>query len=480
MSSEPQDKQAVESQTTTPPNNAESSSQAAPAKRSAADDEIQFISSNPVKKRRQSEQKPTQTMAQPATQPAQNPPESQDAASAASTMPANRHHSTGNASHSNGPAMGSTLETRGTSLPVLEKFTFPQPLPPVARAPRMSEAISPKHLPQALPSPPAEGMAPRDGMEANQHIPSVPGVAPPQNSVRLDQISCLNFNGVPTNAPGFDAGRILSADGGIMTGLGVGSIASPAATMPSFSPMASPNGIPFTMYSTGNIMPMPQAQYMNHPAATFTLSHMQSQPRQYGVPVVDNAKHRNSGKPPTGQPSYSRVPSPTPGGKAPCLHCARIRQENLLRRAQASTRSPGHAAQPHTPPTHHTRSRTECSSTLKAADKELPSPVTTKPGPAPRSAPANGQSVQGDKQQQQQPQPPQQQQPFPFPPQSRPVPSPPSSLILDIAETLQATFPYAQVAARHGIPQARVVELVSGMVRPLLRGSVRTPIAGIN
>ncbi|AEO70872.1 uncharacterized protein THITE_2122702 [Thermothielavioides terrestris NRRL 8126] len=49
-------------------------------------------------------------------------------------------------------------------------------------------------------------------------------------------------------------------------------------------------------------------------------------------------------------------------------------------------------------------------------------------------------------------------------------PPPPSSdLFRDIAETIHATFPSAQVAARHGVAPARVAELISGLViRPLL------------
>jgi hypothetical protein len=49
----------------------------------------------------------------------------------------------------------------------------------------------------------------------------------------------------------------------------------------------------------------------------------------------------------------------------------------------------------------------------------------------------------------------------------------------DIAQTVQAVFPYAQVADRHGMVSAKVAEVVSGMViKPLMRGVDRPPGMG--
>ena len=50
------------------------------------------------------------------------------------------------------------------------------------------------------------------------------------------------------------------------------------------------------------------------------------------------------------------------------------------------------------------------------------------------------------------------------------------NLMQDIAQTVQASCPYAQVAARHGLLPAKIAEVVSNMVvGPLLRGAGRAP-----
>jgi len=48
-----------------------------------------------------------------------------------------------------------------------------------------------------------------------------------------------------------------------------------------------------------------------------------------------------------------------------------------------------------------------------------------------------------------------------------------------MAQTVQSTFPYAQVAARHGVLPDKVAEVLASMViTPLLRGAGRPPGVG--
>ncbi len=72
--------------------------------------------------------------------------------------------------------------------------------------------------------------------------------------------------------------------------------------------------------------------------------------------------------------------------------------------------------------------------------------------------------------------------PFVLPPVKAPTPAarachhylPSPSLVQDIVQTVQSTFPYAQVAARHGVLPARVMDVLAAVVLgPLLNGSAR-------
>jgi hypothetical protein len=260
--------------------------------------------------------------------------------------------------------------------------------------------------------------------------------------------------------------------------------------VPSLNPLSTHNAIPFTMYSTGNIMTMPQTHNMSQAPVNFPLLPMQGQPQQHGVPAPGNMANSQGQFPvkpqhPQGQPMggnmvLSRSSSPAPGAKPPCLHCARIRQENLFRQAQGPPGMPGNnTIQPHQPASqqHH-----GCHPPPAPVNNPIPLPGPTQLGPIPRSTPAGGlgQLTNAPRQ------PPNQYQPATQFPGPAPFTSPggrisftPPNLLQDIAQTVQASFPYAQVAARHGTAPARVAELLSNVVvAPLLRGNGRLPGAG--
>ncbi|KAK4238225.1 hypothetical protein C8A03DRAFT_15294 [Achaetomium macrosporum] len=412
-----------------PPSNVETSEQTTPTKRSAADDELQFVSSNPVKKRRLTAQKRVE-MTQPPGTPLGSSSNQQNIARL--RAPVDRCRSLATASQATRPAPGPLLESRGASLPVLENFAFPQPSVPKPTQPSPpSEAISPKQLPQALPS--------SLGADTRSQLVTPTPNAPSQNSVTLDQISCLDFNGVPTNTSGFELGQIFSADGGVIFGPGMGNIRSsnPAPVsplgpaMPPFTPMNNHNAIPFTMYSTGNIVTVPQAQTATHPL----------------VPGLPHGAHTHA--------SHNRPSSPHPAFRAPCLHCERIRQENLLRRPHWS---PGLPASANLAQRSADQGQNPHHSSLTPTGSPMCSPISAQqPGAIPRSTAAFSQPAQEQSQHQHR---------SPAPPATPAPPglAPPRGLVQDIIDTVRVSFPYVQVAARHGMTLAKVAEVLSRLL----------------
>lgn len=500
MSSAPQEQKPAEPQLAPVTSKLEPDPQLASLKRAIIDDEIEFISSSPVKKQRLSEQKPAPATVQHllavpgqkvdinlqnVATPRPTPP---DRCRSMEFSPCPSHH-----------VPEAAVENRGVSLPVLNNFVFPQSFPPVIQPPRQSEAISPKQLPQAPPSPPELNVS-----TGQSFSPAIND--PVQKSVGIGHISCLNFNGIPTTTPGFDVSKIFSADGGIIGNLGMNKNGSPSPGIPAFNPSISPNAIPFTMYSTGNIVPMPPAHCQSQLGAPFTASPMPNPFQQTGHSLPGNVRqfqpqpqhlyqqqhqpqyqhqHQNAQAKPQGpqpNPTPNRTPSPGPGSRPPCSHCARLRQETLVRQAQsASSQVPRTTAiQPPQRPT--------------AAHLPSPPSSPTRPGtipglapgsvPTPRSAPASTLSAERHHHQQHHSQlgPPPNTTLAPGAPASvsasaMPIPTPPTwpPLIVDIAERIQATFPYAQVAARHDMAPGKVAEVVSRLVvMPLMaqaRGS---------
>lgn len=154
----------------------QASDQATLAKRSAADDDVEFISSNPLRKRRLTEQKPAAQMVQGSMPPPPIPrPQTPFTSQVA---PVDRHRSLCDMGSAKDPEPGPLFENRGTSLPVLESFVFPQSFPSTAtQSSRLSEAISPKQLPHPCPAG-SEGTA-----NSNQLPPPPPKV--PARRIRL-------------------------------------------------------------------------------------------------------------------------------------------------------------------------------------------------------------------------------------------------------------------------------------------------------
>lgn len=452
-----------------------SCSQTAPEKRSA-DDEVQFISSNPVKKTKLTGQLTNHTaqgLMAPPPRPLHHEPSFEQQTLAASRVPTvERCRSLCGIVQPMVPAP--VLKNRGASLPVLDSFVFPQAFAPLPFEPRrLSEAISPKQLPQNL------STASAATVNTDQTPPSVTNTAS-QASVTLDQISCLDFNGIPTNTPGFDASRIFSAEGVLMSATEVGDM-TPTTQSPSpVNPFTGQNAIPFAMYSTGSLVPMIPTHSNGQPPASFPSLSTQNQPSTPGpslpaqnrprqqVPgmgshnIVSNQgshfqkSQHHPGQQGGGNPSSSCSSSPALGPKPPCLHCARIKQQNLLRQAQESVKFSQDLVQSHQRGSqlsiHHlSPAQVSENSPRRASPQQVPSPRST---PAPEKQRPHLPAVLSAYTRPSTP--------------ARVNPNP--NLLQDIAQTIQVTFPYAQVAGRHGVQSEKVAELLANtVITPLLR-----------
>ncbi|KAK4142373.1 uncharacterized protein C8A04DRAFT_13295 [Dichotomopilus funicola] len=174
--------------------------QAAPQKRPAPDDELEFISSNPVKKRKST---PTQTQPGPDSTPlTQHSPTSIPSP----TRLIDRCRSAYGIRPAEIRKQVFVPEPRGGSLPTFDQFAFPRFSSPIRGPPtRLSVAISPKQLPYAVPTP----QAPPDTGQSSGPRSFQPAVAP-QTTIAFNQIPCLDYNGVPVTSRGFDMGQIFS------------------------------------------------------------------------------------------------------------------------------------------------------------------------------------------------------------------------------------------------------------------------------
>jgi hypothetical protein len=223
------------------------------------------------------------------------------------------------------------------------------------------------------------------------------------------------------------------------------------------------------MYSTANLRTMPSGPMQHYEAHS---SGQMPNPHTRGQ-YPANPPHTQV-QPQGGNMVLNRPPSPAPGAKPPCLHCDRIRQEKLWRQVQASPLPVSQQHSRHLP------------------RPPVPAQPGQEPGPMPRSTPADGQPVpvqiQYHHQHQHQHQ--HQNQHHPAARFLTPVvtstraarPSlagPAQALLHDIAQTVRAVFPYAQVADRHGMGAAKVAEVVSDtVITPLMRRADRPPGVG--
>ncbi|KAI8961633.1 hypothetical protein F5Y11DRAFT_222334 [Daldinia sp. FL1419] len=118
-----------------------------PAKRS--DDEVQFISSKPVKRRKPSDQAPKPTVQQQNISTTPNTPVPPVSSQSLEFKDSDRRISTGMVGlPSDFNTMELTSMLRGVSLPVLERFVLNQP--PRGPRPPSSPELSPKQLPQSI------------------------------------------------------------------------------------------------------------------------------------------------------------------------------------------------------------------------------------------------------------------------------------------------------------------------------------------
>ncbi|KAH6632719.1 hypothetical protein F5144DRAFT_593420 [Chaetomium tenue] len=440
--------------TSASPSVGQANEQAMLTKRHVVDDEIEFISSNPVKKRRLTEQKHGEAPQEPMKPPLLNPPPppppppppspalppscppplSQTTFVANPTTPAPTQTLAADRRHS----MCDANQTRGNSLPVFKKFFFPQsPALAQTHPPRRSEAISPKQLPQPYRAPP----------EADADIahPSLPVPSPSStNSVTLDQISCLDFNGTPTNSPGFDVSQVFSADGGIMGSVGFGN-----AVSQTHAPA------PITPTNTHSLVP-PMTHLSSENSLALSMATLQKQ---------NTTKRHFPSRHPAAENTVARQPPPMPviknTTKPPCLHCARIRFIQNPINHQLNFIPPLGSVHNHN---NHNNSG------------PIPHPAPTShptPPPHPTSYPRPHYNHHHHHQHDHH-QPSATQSPSlpPTHPNKNTPNGGPNSLLHDMAQAIQASFPYTQVAARQGMTPETVAEVLSSLVVVplLLRG----------
>ncbi|KAK3996138.1 hypothetical protein QBC44DRAFT_377770 [Cladorrhinum sp. PSN332] len=422
-------------------------------KRPADDDDIEFISSNPIKKIR-------------STTPDRNPhPE------AAHQTAIDRCQSTGPIGfQSNIPAP----ENRGASLPVFRNFAFPQYFPPISQPPRSSVAISPKQMlpsapPQTAPSlgqppsAPSENTAedgntihrvPRQSEMPAPLPPPPPPPPPPQTSPGFDQVPCLGFNGISANTPKFNLGQISSS---LETTFMAGS--APVNNPPSHSmtppPLPTP---PFLRFNTQSAIPFAMSQTSHASSINQHLPQLASSNSLQNVnPAASGMnnivrQHQN----PQAPDNLTQIMLPclpfagsNNDNKPPCLHC--IRQERLRQAQTLPPHSNSSICKPIQPPT-LTQFPTPTPSSQPLTSSEQAPTQSTQHQPQP-SGPASSQSNP---------------LPVPFTIPKRHKPSP--NLYIDIAETVEEVFPYDNLATRHNITPHKVFEALSAVILvPLLR-----------
>ncbi|KAH6634487.1 hypothetical protein B0J18DRAFT_416387 [Chaetomium sp. MPI-SDFR-AT-0129] len=349
--------------------------QAAPQKRPAPDDELEFISSNPVKKRKSTptqtqpgpdstpltQHSPTSVSAPPpplpahttlATSPArpptlqvsspqlqQEPPNTSTAAQIPSpTRLIDRCRSACGIRPAEIRKQVFVPEPRSGSLPTFDQFAFPRFSSPIRGPPtRLSVAISPKQLPYAVPTP----QAPPDTGQSSGPRSFQPAVAP-QTTIAFNQIPCLDYNGVPVTSRGFDMGQIF-CEGGFLDGIGAGlKDAANPTPLPTQGPDTHDNVLPTANLGISTVA----SQSLQGTGTTLTSlpTITSSCPPQHqdGTAKSGTVLAGQTGQ--TGQLGYFPVvprqylqnfqPGKPTGVEADCPECARDRQQAILRQAQ--------------------------------------------------------------------------------------------------------------------------------------------------
>ncbi|KAI0541258.1 hypothetical protein GGR58DRAFT_519964 [Xylaria digitata] len=455
---------------------------ATPSKRQVAedDDDIQFISEKPVKRRRISEKKSTITKPHQPMIPFAATPNTESTAvpippTAATQMPENdlknmeRRLTTGMVGlQPDIHAVELTYALRGVSMPVLENFVLSQPF----RKPRplSPPELSPKQLPPTIP--PAT-----ISVQSDQHMPGTFGFEKTANSQLLYGIcshTCCQAE-KPAMTPDLMKTAIDTHQAhALETPIKLGGHATQ---------ISSNHAKSVALDST--LMPPPPLATLTPPEASHHTPCVGSNPR-----LSENYHHNNN-------LANSK--------KHSCQVCSRMRHQAQLARVQGlpivNTALPPHFISQHYYPSY----------SQHLSPQVMAAPTSNmqrfRPDFVPVMIPNNGSSfvpLTPSLQQttppqhlesEQQKQPPSEQSNKPKSPQtshlnntitgstatSSPIKPPPSliqptyrkpspNLIVDVAETCQQKFPFEEVAKRHGVPVDRVFEVFAAIIQvPLLR-----------
>jgi len=377
------------------------------------DDEILFVSSNPVKRFRVAQGEP------PVSMPVAN--QVLVPVAVATRSPSNIAAPTVPLA----PVPDMSPDAPTGPAPILENFAFPSPAARLvpADARRVSEAISPKQLPQTI-SPML--------LHTKVHPPTL---------TRPEQISCLDFNSAVT-IPGLDLGNIFQEN-------------TPTTKHLFAAGPGTQNPIPFTVYSMGNLMPMQVHQQS------------QSGPQQL-PPTLGGTTQKLVAS------EGARVAqgSHPPGHRIPNLISTQPRQGSPLRYTHGPGFYHGQSYQPFPTPALRIPSGVPVAPGIAGVTVSAPGTPHSHRQPAmistnQQSIVAQQQPLVGHQPLQSQQQQQSQQSQQPRPPQTG---KHAQDLFVDIAETVERTFPYAEVAVRHGVTPSRVAEALSGVVMlPLVR-----------
>ncbi|KAI0152331.1 hypothetical protein F4776DRAFT_24145 [Hypoxylon sp. NC0597] len=426
-----------------------------PSKRSSEDDDIQFISSNPVKKQKISEHISHSTLQQHDVPAQPLAPMFPMVVPPIELRDSDRRISTGMVglpSDINAMELASAL--RGVSLPMLENFVLNQPF----RKPRplSPPELSPKQLPQTI-VPPMLGISTMDDGPGSFGLQTAPAV-------------CMKADGAPaagealtptTSDPSSIAGDLqvlnspisqakISSPGltrsykeGDPKGLGIPPPPTPRAKVPiAFKPTPGGNcrdtfGPGLTTHPCQVCAKMRQQAGFAKPQGLPILHHSMlhhlvpqiAYPPPYSqhlhpqmMPMGPNGMHPFS-------PSFSPIMTPVHGSNLAALPShmpspVQMNQQDNDESCQKQPEKPDNQAQPMSTPTVPATESATTPNPVKPP-ASLIQPTYRKPSP---------------------------------------------NLIVDVAETCQEKFPFEEVAKRHNVPVEKVFDVFAAIIQvPLLR-----------
>ncbi|KAI1822804.1 hypothetical protein F4861DRAFT_372187 [Xylaria intraflava] len=435
------------------------------------DDDIEFISEKPVKRRKTSQRQPEAPMTeQPmmpfATTVIPNIPMAQMQLVESDLRDAERRLSTGMVGlPSDLHAMELTYALRGVSMPVLEKFVLNQP--PRKPRPLSPPELSPKQLPTEIP--PAEV-----NIQTDQNKPPVSG----HQTTSSSPVACSRASRIsrqaekPVTAPNLTKTTPGSSQGPLANSKNhpkpcsdhVKGACVKSAPMPP-PPPPPPNPSQQRSEASKNI-PCPESSPTtsethrhnhNSPAhapkqpcqACTRLRHQAQLSRAQGIPMM------NAGVPPHFMP---QLHCPPPYGAKMHPQVVAMPTSNMHHFtpnfAPVMVPVSNNPFAPLPPHPQHPPAKDKAAaapSPRKEPEKEKQKPPSKKPQSPAVSKPAAAAS------------PP---KPFIQPTYRKPSPN----LIVDVAETCQEKFPFEEVAQRHSVPVEKVFDVFAAIIQvPLLR-----------